>query len=130
MSLQEISAERRFWGTAELIENLLPFLDTSSTQQLAESHKLTRRILRNSLSWNKLIERTFPHEQYTTMNHYSLPEPIDAILESERSQAVSLAKILMLIVMLILFPRYREPDFLSRRGKDRGGIGYFSSWMV
>ena len=96
MSLQEISAERIFWGTAELIENLLPFLDTSSTQQLAESHKLTRRILRNSLSWNKLIERTFPHEQYTTMNHYSLPEPMDAIFESERSQAVSLAKILSL----------------------------------
>ena len=96
MSLQEISAERRFWGTAELIENLLPFLDTSATNQLAESHKLTRRILRNSLSWNKLIERTFPHEQYTTMNHYSLPEPMDAILESERSQAVSLANILSL----------------------------------
>ena len=34
------------------------------------------------------------------------------------------------IVMLILFPRYRQPHLLSRRVEDRGGIGYFSSWMV
>ena len=91
MSLQEISAERKFWGTPELIENLLPFLDTSAAQNLAESHKLTRHILTNGLNWNKLIKRTFPEKQ---LNHYSVPEPMDVIFESERSKAVSLAKIL------------------------------------
>ena len=52
MSIQEFSAEMKFWGTPELIENLLPFLDTSSTKHLAESHKLTRQLLENSLSFS------------------------------------------------------------------------------
>ena len=81
----------RFWGTPELIENLLPFLDPSGTQNLAECHKLTRLILRNGLNWNKLIKRTFPR---TSMKHYSVPDSMDSKLESERSKAVSLAKIL------------------------------------
>ena len=63
MSIQEFSAERKFWATPELVRTLLPFLDTSSTKQLAESHKLTRWILENSFNWNKLIKRTFPHGQ-------------------------------------------------------------------
>ena len=94
MSIQEVSAERKFWGTPELIENLLPFLDAFSTKNLAESHKLTRRILRNSLNWNKLIKRTFPQKRYTIMNHYYVPEPTNVILEFEREKARLLAEIL------------------------------------
>ena len=74
MSIQEFSAKRKFWGSPELMEHLLPFLDTSTTKQLAEAHKLTRRILGNALNWNKLIKRTFPHSRYTTLDHYSEPD--------------------------------------------------------
>ena len=90
MSIQEVSAERKFWGTPELIENL-PFLDAFSTKNLAESHQLTRRILRNGLNWNKLIKRTFPQKRYY---HYSVPEPTNVILEFEREKARLLAEIL------------------------------------
>ena len=92
MSIQEVSAERKFWWTPELIENLLPFLDTSSTTNLAESHKLTRRILINALNWKKLIKRTFPQKRYTIMNHYSVPEPTNLILEFERERQGVLQK--------------------------------------
>ena len=91
MSIQEFSAERKFWATPELVRTLLPFLDTSSTKQLAESHKLTRWILENSFNWNKLIKRTFPQKRYY---HYSVPEPTNVILEFEREKARLLAEIL------------------------------------
>ena len=51
------AAVRQFLGTPELVEKLLPYLDLTSTKHLAESHQLTRKLLRKPLTWNKLIHR-------------------------------------------------------------------------
>ena len=48
-------AEDIFWVTSELVEELLSYLDLTSIKHLAESHKVTRRILGNAFTWNRLI---------------------------------------------------------------------------
>ena len=52
--------EKKFWGSPELIETLLPFLDLESTKQLALSHLRTREILQTTLDWNRLVRRSCP----------------------------------------------------------------------
>ena len=42
------------------MEELIPYLDLESIEQLAKSHKLTRQILGKSLIWNQLLKSTFP----------------------------------------------------------------------
>ena len=54
-----------FWETPELVDKLLSYLDLTSIKQLAEFHKVTRRILRNTVTWNKLLKRIFPEDQIT-----------------------------------------------------------------
>ena len=51
-------AAKKFWGTPELVDKLLPFLDLESTLHLAQVHELTRDILQGSFGRNKLISRT------------------------------------------------------------------------
>ena len=53
-------SERKFWQTTELIEHLLPFLDSKSTMVLAQNHQETVNILQGSVAWNKLIKRSCP----------------------------------------------------------------------
>ena len=52
------NAERSFWNTPELIEQLLTFLDPESTGRLAQSHALTLNILHGTVAWRKLIRRS------------------------------------------------------------------------
>ena len=51
-------AERKVWRTPELVERLLPFLDVSSVERLAECHDLTRELLQRPFTWNKFIKRS------------------------------------------------------------------------
>ena len=60
MSCGKCEAATLFWGTPELVEHLLPFLDADSTKELAEAHHLTRQILGKALIWGRLTKRTFP----------------------------------------------------------------------
>ena len=60
---EDDTALGKFWETPELVEKLLPYLDLNSTKQLAESHKLTRKILKKGLAWNKLLRRFLPGEE-------------------------------------------------------------------
>ena len=52
------NAERSFWKTPELIERLLPFLDSRSTARLAQAHEKTLNILQGCVPWGKLIKRS------------------------------------------------------------------------
>ena len=52
------NAERSFWKTPELIEQLLPFLDPESTRRLAQAHGLTLNILQGGVAWGKLVRRS------------------------------------------------------------------------
>ena len=43
-----------------MVEKLLPFLDLDSTLHLAQTHRVTRELLKKSFVWNKLIRRSCP----------------------------------------------------------------------
>ena len=105
MSVEEVSgefnAERKFWGTPELVEKLVSFLDLASIKQLAEFHKLTRKILGKSFIWNQLIKRIFPNDHNIDPNHSDFPDedvaqPHHVILASERGKVRLLTEILSL----------------------------------
>ena len=98
---EETAAVRQFWETSELVETLLPYLDLTSTKLLAESHKLTRQMLRKAFIWKKLIQRKLPTEEKINFRSdiFSLPLPLedDPLLESKRQKAKILSEILALI---------------------------------
>ena len=62
MSSKSSEVERKFWGTPELVENLLPFLDPESVLNLAKCHDLTLNILQGSHNWKKLVKRSCPDD--------------------------------------------------------------------
>ena len=53
-------AEDKFWGIAELQEELLKHLDLQSTLRLAQTSKGIRDILQGGLVWRQLLARTSP----------------------------------------------------------------------
>ena len=53
-------AQKKFWETPELLENLLHFLDPESTYQLAQAHDLTKTVLQGQFIWNQFIRQSCP----------------------------------------------------------------------
>ena len=92
-------AEDIFWGTPELVEKLLSYLDLTSIKHLAESesHEAIRRILGNAFTWNRLIKRVFPEDQMTNNWGWFISGIDDTVLASERPKARLLAQILTLM---------------------------------
>ena len=97
MSLGQRSAEQQFWGTPELVEKLLSFLDLAATKELAECHRLTRQILGSAFVWKKLIKKTLPGDGHIDVDPESLPKEDDPHLASVRPKAKLLSQILNLI---------------------------------
>ena len=60
--LRSMEAEKIFWRTPELVENLISFLDPASILALAKTSTLTRKIMRRGLNWSRLIKRTCPEQ--------------------------------------------------------------------
>ena len=106
--IDELSRERKFWRTPELVEKLLAFLDLASIKELAKSHKLTRQILGNSFVWNRLIKKIFPKDHNIDPDDSNFPEEDDAVLASEMGKARLLTEILSL----------SEDSDRSQLGKD------------
>ena len=50
-------AEKKFWGCPELVDSLIPFLDTYSTICLARAHKPVLDVILGKTAWNKLIKQ-------------------------------------------------------------------------
>ena len=98
---QDDNAERQFWETPELVEKLLPYLDITSTKLLAESHKLTRQMLKKAFIWKKLIQRVLPRGEKANFwcDIFVLPLPFekDPLLESERQKTHIVAETLTLV---------------------------------
>ena len=98
----EYFAVRKFRGTPELVEKLLPYLNLASIKQLAQFHRLTRNILKKAFVWNKLVKRTFPEDANLDADDYifwMIPGrwQDDAALSSEKLETGLLAGILSLI---------------------------------
>ena len=62
MDLHEESAEKKFWKTPELVEELLDFLDLDSIKQ----HVLTKEILGKEVVWQKILKRAMPLDEGDT----------------------------------------------------------------
>ena len=60
LKMSSRKAEKIFWNTPELIENLLRFLDPATIVCLARSHGFTLKILQGSVPWGNLIRRCCP----------------------------------------------------------------------
>ena len=96
-----VDAKGKFWEMPELVEKLLPFLDLESINQMAKSHKLTRKILGKTLVWNQLIKRIFPKDHDIHPENSNFPQeddahPHHAVLASERGNVRLLNGILSL----------------------------------
>ena len=87
----------KFWNTPELIEKLLPYLDTNSTKCLAEAHDLTQETLQRDSVWHKLVRRTFPPftDPWGGVNLWHEGElEKEVLLPSKRLKARALAELL------------------------------------
>lgn len=92
------TAERQFRETPELVEKLLPYLDLTSTKHLAESHKLTRKILRKTFTWKKLIQKILPGDERVEFSCDQIDfDHRHPLIASERQKARILAEILTLM---------------------------------
>ena len=85
-----------------MVEKLLPYLDLNSTKHLAMSNKLTRKILKKNLTWNKVLQRFLPGEErinFLVDQSFGPPFPLqgDPILAAGRQKTRVLAEILTLI---------------------------------
>ena len=63
--MSKMEAEKSFWMTPELMENLLSFLDPASILALAKTHSLTTEVLLSRTIWTKFLERSFPKQSST-----------------------------------------------------------------
>ena len=95
------NAERKFWGTPELVENLLPYLDLESIKQLAKCHKKTRQILGKTFVWNQLCKSILPKDDDIDLANSDWPQEDDthphyAVLASERGKVRLFVEILSL----------------------------------
>ena len=90
-----VDAEMKFWGTPELVEKLLPFLDLESIKQLSTFQKLTRQILGKTFVWNQLIKRTFPRDHNIDPEDSVFPQHYED-LASDKAKVKLLTEILSL----------------------------------
>ena len=100
MSSDKTEAERKFWGSPELVDTLLPFLDVKSILCLAECHQLTLKTLQGTYVWNKLVKRTCPETVQMVRAHPLDREDTLGVrqrLAPERLQLVQLVGILKMV---------------------------------
>ena len=85
MSSPHSEAEKKFWATPELIEQLLPYLNLQSTMSLAKIHQMTQNVLQGRRVWKKVIQRNCPIVGLDHVKHFvailkTLKGPEDHIL--------------------------------------------------
>ena len=70
-------AEKMFWMTPELVENLLSFLDPASILVLAKTHPLTREVLQSGFNWTRFLKRSCPKQSFTLRPRFQRLLPPD-----------------------------------------------------
>ena len=65
MSCTQSDAERKFWWTPELLEQLMPLLDATSASNLAEAHPFTVEVLQGGSTWKQLVESSCKYWEST-----------------------------------------------------------------
>ena len=100
-------AEKKFWASPELVEELISHLDTGSILTLVKCHQLTLDVLNSGNSaWNKLVSRTCPESIRTPLGHNNHPHPdrtdrelmtTGGVLVREREEMTNLVVILKML---------------------------------
>ena len=98
MAAKLSEAEKKFWESSpELVEKLLPFLDTESTLNLAQSQEKVPDILQGPLLWSQVIMRASPFTD----------EGI-GLLTIERREEMNIAAVRCLVAILKLMKNPRR----------------------
>ena len=70
--LRPCEAQRKFWGCPELVDMVLPFLDSNSILSLCQALPAVVKVVQGKTAWNKLIRRTcnfdFNSTDYVSLN--------------------------------------------------------------
>ena len=88
-------AERKFWGCPELVERVLPFLDSNSVLSLCQALPAVVHVVQGKTPWNKLIRRTCNFVVNST--EYVPLDPLEETTVQKHAKVMSLAEILMLM---------------------------------
>ena len=99
MSCDEADAAMKVFGTPELVEKLLLFLDTTSTVQLAQSEiSCVVKLLKNNPAlWKKIVERTFPGDFKLGLYEVDYYNRVRESFEEKRVKVVGLVSILKMM---------------------------------
>ena len=99
MSCDEADAAMKVFGTPELVEMLLSFLDTTSTVQLAQSEIscVVKLLENNPALWKKIVERTFPGDFKLGLYEVDYYNRVRESFEEKRVKVVGLVSILKMM---------------------------------
>ena len=99
MSCDGAAAAKKVFKTPDLVERLLPFLDTTSTVQLAQSEiSCVVKLLKNNPAlWKKIVERTFPGDFKLGLYEVDYYNRVRESFEEKRVKVVGLVSILKMM---------------------------------
>ena len=128
-------SERKFWGTPELVESLLPFLDPESVLNLAKCHDLTLNILQGSHNWRKLVKRSCPDDpgneyQDETERNIKIVRNLAEILKLMKNQEKLLMTLLHTIWAKLYPGNVRAVDDYDEDSLVLLDLPYLQQWVV
>ena len=99
MSCDGAAAAKKVFKTPDLVERLLPFLDTTSTVQLAQSEIscVVKLLKKNPALWKKIVERTFPGDFKLGLYEVDYYNRVRESFEEKRVKVVGLVSILKMM---------------------------------
>ena len=93
--VKSCEAQRKFWGCPELVEMVLPSLDSNSILSLCQALPAVVKVVQGKTPWNKLIRRTCNFDVNAT--DYDCLDPLEEATVQKHAMVMSLAEILMLM---------------------------------
>ena len=128
-------SERKFWGTPELVESLLPFLDPESVLNLVKCHDLTLNILQGSHNWKKLVKRSCPDDpgneyQDETERNIKIVRNLAEILKLMKNQEKLLMTLLHMIWAKLYPGNVRAVDAYDEDSLVLLDLPYLQQWVV
>ena len=97
--VKSCEAQRKFWGCPELVEMVLPSLDSNSILSLCQALPAVVKVVQGKTPWNKLIRRTCNFDVNAT--DYDCLDPLEEATVQRHAMVMSLAEILMLMEYFI-----------------------------
>ena len=90
-SCPDYDAQNKVWRSPELVNKLLPMLDTHAVWSLATAQPLIVKVLQNSLTWNQIISF---YDEHTERVSYQARRSFEDSLELNRTEMGYLSGVL------------------------------------